>query len=107
MKAPIKVAEIQYKDYGICNVLVGDYYNGGKALMLSSYNGEPIATLTRYIKPLPENAVSLDINNCGHNVHKILIDANIIKEDVLEVIPSGYCDYPVYTFTDEVIEKLK
>lgn len=99
---------IQFKDWK-CEVHINSYHAEGFAITLTDADdGSPIATVTRWFKGIPEYCVALDINNCGREIIQLLKDSEIIADkDFVAVIPSGFCDYPVYKLHTDVINLLK
>lgn len=107
MKPPkVLINNTRWKKYNV-SVLIGDYYNGGKAIMLrDSDDGQPVATLTVWLDKIPENNIALDINNAGIGVIDWLQEQGIITKERTKVIDSGYCSYPVYPLEEKYHETI-
>jgi len=111
---PIKVAEVDLTDLSIlfteetkCDILIGHYAQGGAAIMIqTTETQEPVATFTRYIRPVAPYHVLIDTNN-NPKALEILIKNGVVKPQLLDNVPSGYCIYPEFELSDMVIEKLK
>lgn len=112
MKAPVKIlTNIPYNSpYGglyNLDVYIGEYMSGScKAIMsIDIEDGIAFATFTRYIQPLIENMVTLDINN-NPGIDKWLITNKVIEAKAFGNCVSGHCDYPIYKLHPDVIAKL-
>lgn len=87
-----------------CELEIKEYTSGHKALTLrDNTDGSELAVLTKNFPDFidkKDNVVAIDLNNCGRDVVKSLVDNNIIEPEIVAIIPSGYCDYPVYRLKD-------
>lgn len=76
--------------------------NGSLAVFAVIDGGEPYATVTKNMPAsdlIGENQAFLDYNNCGN-----LVDAMVENEYIQydgKVTRSGFCEYPLFTFTDK------
>lgn len=95
---------IKFKDWD-CSIHFNRYVNNNIAITLNDVeDGSSVVTITRWFKDLEQDEVALDINNCGYSIASLLIGANIIEDEIIQIIPSGYCDYPVYKLTKEILQ---
>lgn len=87
--------------------------NGNLAVTMENYEDEfgcwePYAALTVNLVPLPESDLAcIDVNNlncCGGNIEAFLTD-NKIAEATGTVIPSGWCEYPLFKFDLSVFDE--
>jgi hypothetical protein len=110
MKRPV---ELKYKIIIIgnwnCKVLLGNYVQGGYSIILvDAFDGASVATATRWLPGIPENAVVIDSNNLGHYmIEEKLIEGGIIKKELIGTMKSGFCDYPIYYLTEEVLKEFE
>jgi hypothetical protein len=94
---------LRYKNYN-CSVRISSFAANkrqNKCISLSDLSdGMPVARCNVYLDGLKPDEVAIDVNNCGSEVILALQKAGIISgtsiSDAIKVIPSGYCDYPVY-----------
>ena len=84
------------------------YYtdNNNTAIILicdeGEYKGETYSTLSVNIRPLPENRIAVDTNNCP-NAEKFIKENNLGKP-VGITLKSGFCAYPIYEIDLDKIE---
>ncbi len=74
-----------------------EHYSNNNNIAIQLYDaedGEPYATITTNIIPLPEGCVALDTNNCPWAEE--FLESLGVLEDALGEIQSGFCEYPVY-----------
>ncbi|WP_239710648.1 hypothetical protein [Mammaliicoccus sp. E-M21] len=50
--------------------------------------------------------LTIDTNNYP-NVHKTLIEYDVLEDDLITVTPSGFCKYPVYQLSERLIDMLE
>ena len=88
-----------------------EYYNGGLAVrMLSKYEDEcgvewePYADLTRWLFDVGDRSAFVDENNLP-GIGKWL-ETNGLAVDTGIEMPSGYCIYPLYEFTDKFFKSV-
>jgi hypothetical protein len=69
-----------------------------KAIVSNDFKtGEPVASITRnFPDQLASDEVAIDTNNLGDTIEEILVAADIIGQEILRYIPSGFCNYPVH-----------
>lgn len=96
----------EYGIYKDCHFVKGNYKaNDSVALEIWNEEDGPIATLTVCLPNFPQqkNESFLDINNCpwAENLVKELG----IAEFTGQMMPSGYCSYPLYEFDMEKVEE--
>ena len=93
-----------YKDETV-NLHISRYIdNNNTAVCLSTKEGEPFATLSVNIEKLRFGTFCVDTNNCP-GAEKFLTENNIATPTG-DKFRSGFCEYPVYKLTDEVISTL-
>lgn len=95
-------------EYGEYNVVLDvTHYSRMNNLALQLYieeTGEPFATITTNIYALPYDCVALDVNNCPW-VETFLDEYGLLVRPI-GIIPSGFCEYPVYQLDLEKLEQL-
>ena len=87
---------VKYKEWD-CTVSVARYVSGNPAIrLMDAEDGQPVMTATVNLPGLAMDEIALDTNNGGQEIIKTIKDAELIKEDPIRSIKSGYCDYPVF-----------
>jgi len=91
-----------------CVIVLATYAAGGYAITLKdAEDGSPIGTLTKYLDGIPESCVALDVNNWGDELPWILLENNIIEDNLINVLKSGYCLYPVYKLHPDILKQVQ
>jgi len=99
---------MKYKDWK-CTIRVTTFAANkrkNKCIILNdTEDGAQITKANVFLDGLEPNQVAIDVNNCGSDIILALQEALVIKgnsiSDAIKVIPSGYCDYPVFELTEE------
>lgn len=87
------------------NIIITQYSdNGNLAVCLEDEYGSPYATLTVNLEFLPYGYAAIDVNNCPEAIE--FIESNHLGVNTGRKIKSGYCEYPVYQFFMDTLEKL-
>lgn len=86
------------------------YFENGNLAVLAynkgDYGWEPYATVTVNIEPLGNPyAAAIDTNNLGEDIVGWLSE-NGIAQPTGDVLPSGFCAFPVVEFDHEWIDSL-
>ena len=78
--------------------------NGNLAIQIMTYDGEmtePYCMLTTNIVDFKDkNLITIDTNSLYCDVVEVLEREGVI-ENMHDIIPSGFCTYPVYRVTDK------
>lgn len=99
---------VKYSDFE-CSVSIVTFAANkrrNKCIILNdNEDGCQVAKCNVFLEGLEPNQVAIDVNNLGSEIILALQEAGVIKgnsvADAVKVIPSGYCDYPVFELTDE------
>jgi len=95
---------VRYKDWE-CSITIKSFAANNrknKCILLSdSEDGIQVAKANVYLDGLKHNEVAIDVNNCGSEMIHCLIKGGIIKDKPVNVLQSGYCQYPVYELIEE------
>ena len=88
----------------------GKYYaNGRKAIFLDDIeDGSPVAVATVNIpeKHLEDNQVCIKDYSNNIGMALALIQAGIIKDNILNMVPCGYVEVSVYELTEKALKEL-
>lgn len=85
---------------------VGKYENGNLCIQIFSQNGEPLGSLTAncYLS-LPDFYICVDLNNFPSAEN--FIRNNDLATPTGMVLHSGFCEYPIYVFNENMLEEIE
>ncbi len=97
---------VMYKDWE-CSVDIQPFAANdrkNKCIMLNDIeDGLRVAKVNVYLDGLKPNQVAIDINNCGLEIIEALQKAEIIENQLVNELKSGYCTYPVYELNPKLL----
>ena len=93
--------KVKFKQWD-CILEVSEYSNGGIALLLNDADdGEPIATASVWIEGIPEGCVAIKDYSENEGMTDALINAKIIKPQIIDFHRSGFVTIMIYEFIPE------
>lgn len=81
---------------GMKLTLKAQKYPDRLVIMANEDNGMPYGRITVFITELPENYATIDTNNWPELPD--IIEKYKLGKFMNQMVPSGYCEYPVYEF---------
>lgn len=106
MSKTMKIKNTSDDNYTEVNIIVSDYNdNGNLAVCLeNAENHSPYAILTVNLKFLPFGYAAVDINNHPEAIE--FIESNKIGVNTGQTVKSEFCEYPIYQFFMDKLEKI-
>lgn len=82
----------------VCDVVFDSYSNNKNTAisLLDALSGEPVIMASVNLTKLPPNQVAIKNYSEGEGIEAALIEAGIIGNEPILMIPSGFVNIPVY-----------
>jgi hypothetical protein len=101
---------VQFRNWA-CSVEVGFYCNNNRPSLqlVDAETGEPVARATVNIPdvPIPDGTVLVKDWSENEGIRHALVDAGVIEETIVAIIPTGYTAADLVKLTPEVDKFIK